>query len=102
MIKKKRWTALVLCCCLAVAIGIGVIQLVPSLAKAECSCEITEHQEDCPLSQCICGREEHTEDCRFMDRAVKQSYVFAYQRYMRKAARCMSRLNQQMVPRILV
>ena len=62
MIKKKnRWGAFLLCGIMA--ISIGAAQLIPTIAKPECSCKVEIHGSNCPLSKCTCSQNEHTKDC---------------------------------------
>ncbi len=64
MRRWKRWLAGALCALLAA--GVGAAQLVPAVARGECTCEIAVHGSNCPLSQCTCeGKNtgEHTEAC---------------------------------------
>ena len=63
--KKARKVGGIFLCSLLVG-GIGAAQIVPAIAKGECTCEIGVHGSNCPLSQCICEekeREEHGEEC---------------------------------------
>lgn len=61
MKKQSRWMAFLLCGVMAV--GVGASQMLPTIAKPECSCKVEVHGSNCPLSKCTCGREEHAEGC---------------------------------------
>lgn len=63
MKKARKWTALLLSGVMAA--GVGAAQLVPADAEGECTCEITVHGSNCPLSRCTCQRTGgvHAEDC---------------------------------------
>ncbi len=64
MKKKGKWTAALLCGLMIT--GMGATQIIPAIAKGECTCEITVHGSNCPLSKCTCEGKttgEHTEGC---------------------------------------
>ena len=55
MIKKKnRWGAFLLCGIMA--ISIGAAQLIPTIAKPECSCKVEIHGSNCRFQNALAVR----------------------------------------------
>ncbi|WP_066688480.1 C40 family peptidase [Christensenella intestinihominis] len=59
--KRKRTLSVVVCA--ALALGVFLSLVVVGAAEPECTCKITVHGSNCPLSACTCGQLEHEESC---------------------------------------
>lgn len=62
--KTRKWTVILMCGLMTAGVGAG--QVIPAIAKSECTCEITVHGSNCPLWECTCEgltTGEHTEGC---------------------------------------
>lgn len=64
MKRLKCLTYLLLCGLITTALCVKLV--IPATAEEECTCEVTVHGSNCPMSECICKAEnngQHQENC---------------------------------------